>query len=86
MFKALRDWSSEFVTPFQEALKEAVRDTLFSIPGQLILFIDDRSLTPTAILLNVLAIFLRSLDKFLYERSKNRGQKLGEVIAGLSPI
>ena len=76
MFKTIRDWSSEFTTPFAEALKEAFRVTLFSVPGQLILWLENKDIIVKVLIINIVLIFLRALDKFLHEKDKK----------GLSPI
>ena len=86
MFKSIREWSSDFTTPFAEALKEAFRVVLFSIPGQLVMYLEDTQGIWKVLVVNLLLIFLRALDKYLYEASKDRGQKQGEVVGGLSPI
>lgn len=86
MFKIIREWSGSFISPFAEAVKEAFRVTLFSVPGQLILWLEDKDLAYKAIIVNLILIFLRALDKYLYEASKNRGVEKGSVVSGLSPI
>jgi hypothetical protein len=86
MFTKIRLWSQGFVTPFEEALKEAFRVTLFSVPGQLILFLEDKELAYKAVIVNLILIFLRALDRYLYEKSKSKGLAPGEVRGGLSPI
>lgn len=86
MFKIIREWSKGFVSPFAEALKEAFRVTLFSVPGQLILWIENKDIILKVLIINIILIFLRALDKYLYELSKNTGRKHGEVVGGLSPI
>jgi hypothetical protein len=86
MFVKIRDWSSEFVSPFSEALKEACRITLFSIPGELIAVIQLKKIDPMLLGINISLIFLRALDKYLFEKSKSKGQQIGEAISGLSPI
>lgn len=86
MWIKLRDWSSDFTTPFAEAMKEAFRVVLFSIPGQLVLYLEDTQFIWKILLVNLLLIFLRAMDKYLYEVSKNQGQRKGEVVGGISPI
>ena len=86
MWESIRRWSSEFTTPLQEALKEAFRVVLFSIPGQLVIAIDRRDAIMEVLVVNLVLIFLRAMDKYLYEMSKNRGQRAGEVVGGISPI
>ena len=83
----IRLWSSQFTTPFYEALKEAFRVTLFSLPGELILLLTTPGVAYKVLVVNLLLIFLRALDKYLYEKSKMKGSSDGEPVArGLSPI
>ena len=83
----LRLWSAQFITPFDEALKEAFRVLLFSIPGQLIIFLESKDFLWKSLLINLLLIFLRAMDKFTYEQSKLKGYDRGEPSArGISPI
>lgn len=86
MFKALRLWSSDFTTPFQEALKLAVRDLILAIPSIAILFLPKFGIVEKSLVGAILYRFLNSLDKYLFEASKNRGQRPGEVVGGISPI
>ena len=83
LWQIIRDWSSKYASPFSEALKEAFRVTLFSIPGQLIVFIENKNFVLEAVLVNIVLIFLRALDKYLYEKSKIKG---ATGLDGLSPI
>ena len=39
MWNKIREWSSEFTSPFAEAAKEAFRDVLFAIPSALIVLL-----------------------------------------------
>jgi len=86
MFTKLRLWSSEFTTPFAEAVKEAFRVMLFAIPGQIILWIEDKNGSYKVLFVGIILIFLRALDKYLYEKSKNAGLKGDDVVGGLLPI
>jgi len=81
MLDKIRFWSSQFATPLSEALKEAFRVTLFSIPGQLIIWIENKDIVLKMVIVNIILIFLRALDKYLFEKSKKMGQA-----KGLSPI
>ena len=86
MWNKLRDWSGSFTTPFAEALKEAFRITLFSIPGELIIALTAKELNMKVVYINLILIFLRAVDKYLYTKSKFRGLEAGETYSGLSPI
>ncbi|MCL4482631.1 MAG: hypothetical protein M1445_08470 [Bacteroidetes bacterium] len=86
MWKAIRNWSMEFTSPFAEAVKEAFRVTLFSIPGELIIYLEDKPFVWKAVIINFVLIFLRALDKYLYERGKQTGYPRDEKPTGLSPI
>ena len=86
MWNILRNWSSSFTTPLSEALKEAFRVTLFSIPAELIVALTTKDFQMNVLYGNIILIFLRALDKYLYEKSKMRGQERGETVGGLSPI
>ena len=83
----LRTWSGSFTTPLSEALKEAFRVTLFSLPGELILLLtNNKEINEKVLFINLILIFLRAMDKYLYEKSKNKGLEAGETRGGLSPI
>mgnify|MGYP001217405539 CR=1 FL=1 len=85
MWNSIREWSSEFTSPFAEALKEAFRVTLFSVPGQLLVLLERKDVLIETIAMNLLLIFIRALDKYLYEKSKLTKAKV-DVAGGLSPI
>ena len=86
MFTILRDWSSQYTSPIAEALKEAFRITLFSVPGQLIFLLESKDLAFKVFLINIVLIFLRALDKYIYTKSKESVKEKNEVVKGLSPI
>jgi hypothetical protein len=86
IFIKLRNWSSDFVSPFSEALKEACRITLFSLPGELIVALQLKKIDMMIVGVNLSLIFLRAIDKYLFEKSKNKGYQNGEVVSGISPI
>lgn len=85
MFKALRLWSSDFTTPFAEALKEAFRVTLFAIPSMAIVWLEDPAFSWKVAVAGVLLVFIRALDKYLYIKSRKEGARSDEA-GGLSPI
>lgn len=86
MWKSIREWSSEFTSPFAEAMKEAFRVTLFAIPTQLIIWLEQPNFVWKTAIAGTALIFLRALDKYLYEKSKTKKIPVGEVVSGLSPI
>ena len=76
MYDKIKLWAITLNTPFGEALKEAFRVTLFSVPGELILWIENKDLAYKVVIINLILIFLRSLDKYLHEKNDK----------GLSPV
>ena len=82
----LRSWSADFTSPFAEALKEAWRITLFSIPAELIVVIQSGKLDYNLLLVNLSIIFLRAVDKFVHEKSKEHGHSGRMESRGISPI
>lgn len=85
MWNKIREWSSEFTSPFAEAAKEAFRDVLFAIPSALIIMLPQLGVVEKSALGGLVFLFIRSLDKYLYEKSKITKSKV-DVSGGLSPI
>lgn len=84
---SIREWSAQFTTPFEEALKEAFRVTLFSLPAELIAFLQTKELDYRLLAINISIIFLRALDKYLHEKAKEeKGRKAKAEPKGISPI
>lgn len=86
MFKKIRDWSSAFTTPLAEALKEALREVILAVPSLIIAFLPQFGITEKSIVGAVLYLFLRSLDKYLYTQSKQKGRTESGAVGGISPI
>lgn len=86
MFAKIRLWSMQFNSPMAEAIKEAVRDTLLGIPSILIQFLPQLGVVEKTLFGAILFLFLRALDKKIYEKSKIQGRADGEPVGGLSPI
>ena len=84
----IREWSAEFTSPFAEALKEAFRITLFSLPAELIVALQSQKIDFKIIAINVSIIFLRALDKYLHEKAKEeKGYRMNQgEPGGISPI
>lgn len=86
--KSIREWSAQFTSPFAEALKEAFRITLFSIPAELITALQTEKIDMRILAINISIIFLRALDKYLHEKGKEeKGYNVGKAeSSGISPI
>lgn len=85
MWTKIREWSSEFTSPFAEAIKEAFRDVLFAVPSALIVLLPQLGVVEKSALGGLVFLFLRSLDKYLYEKSKNTKPNV-DIVGGLSPV